>query len=371
MNPETMNNYLRVGILTLHETINYGATMQLYALAQTIKKMGFEPVVLDHRCQAVFEREIPEKPRLFGYLRHLKMYKEAQANYRASMSRREKIAQFKRSNYPSFVDASSLETVSQHCDAVIVGSDQVWNTEIIGDDKAFFLSQIEDSSLLKISYAASFGDVDSIADIPASNLIDIGRFGHISVREKHTAKLLQEYLGRDVLGALDPTLLLNKEEWDKLTPERIIEEPYVFAYIVAEQHETLAFAVQLAQKNGCRVVALDLNSPSSSSEAITYMQDASPEEFLSLIKYASNIVTSSFHGFCFSLIFGKEVYYKSMRPNGGKNKRIMELAEGLHVGCHAIEDGFAESPMNYELIEKALQEKRNESIAFLSEALNG
>lgn len=266
-------------------SLNYGNAMTNYALHTFLKSQGLRLVMLDNYCPLKPERQFLEF---------------ARAHYTLS------------SDY--FVDCDR-EMLNDCCDGFLVASDQTWHygySEIYRYGDYFMLDFVEEHKK-KVSYAASFG---SAADAPAP---EIGRkyypqFQAISVREEFGVALCKDRYGVDATWVVDPVFLLSGQEYDKLLAETPVleEEPYIAAYLLDPNEEKRRLCLQMQRELGgikiVNMVDANLRNQDQCLRALEYDNIKSGlkvEEWLSYIRHARYVITDSFHGVCFSLIFGK------------------------------------------------------------------
>ena len=277
---------MKLGLLTFHRALNYGAVLQTYASVQFLRQLGHEVFVLDYRCAALEEtyrpfRRDPARWRSEGWRYALKWLPVS--FLRAGRARG--FARFRQQNLPllPFAQAEELE-------AILVGSDQVWNESITGADPVYagaFLPGVK-----KVAWAASAGSY-----VPPEERIKAfsETFSSISVREAS----LRDLLPGSVLLA-DPCALLSETEWRRLVHP--VGGPYVLAFPMNNDARVLQSARQIARE---RHLPLKILSQRASLQ-FDRIQGAGPEDFLSLMAAAEYVVTSSYHGALFSKIFSRE-----------------------------------------------------------------
>lgn len=353
----------RVGILTYHNTLNYGAALQCYALWQCLTDLGFDAWVIDYACNKVELAEcvafsIRSPASVLKYL--LKTRK------RAAFKR------FKKALHLSArCDASSIRRVSRDFDCVVVGSDQVWNSSISHDDRAFFLAFEGDPARCK-SYAASIGTRGFPSDEPYATYLS--HFSSILVRERTAAEEVCRLLPYrdDVRQVVDPTMLLSREEWESVAriPSCARQRRYVLVYGVTDFGLCAEVARELATRRDCGIIQVCQRRAGRIKGAI-HLSHASPEEFLGLFANADAAVVSSFHGVCFSLIFQKDLYC-ILRKDNATSSRFQDLMDELEVRSGVIRgvDDFAKvKPVDYGVVFRRLSAMRKASVAALAESL--
>ena len=291
-----MNN---IGILTQPLLNNYGGVLQNFALQVVLKKNGFFPCTMDW---------LPPKKPMYVYIRswiktvvlRILGRKRPFAKIQKKCVRKTYFDDF----VQEFIKTTSCSrdiasTFSNEFSAIIVGSDQVWRPEYNYNIKNMFLDFCQKKKHLKrISYAASFG-VDTWEYSPKQSEMCAAlakKFDSISVREKSGVKLCKEHLGVDATWVLDPTLLLTKEDYLPICEKvPICNERYLAVYALDENEELTAAYESEAKAHGLKIKKFHADSKSV----------LSVPEWLAMFRDASFVVTDSFHGTVFSIIFEK------------------------------------------------------------------
>ena len=216
-----------------------------------------------------------------------------------------------------------IQGCTEKYDCFITGSDQVWN----GYNPAYFLDFVP-SSKKKVSYSASISRdylTDEQKEIFKNSLKD---YDAVSVREPSSIKLIEDLSPVPVVSTLDPTLLLEREDWDKVSSKRLIEEDYVFCYFLGDYKKTRKIANEFAKKHGLKIACIPYTAGivlSDKKFGDYRLIDASPEDFISLIKHAKYIFTDSFHAVVFSHIYGKEFFVFNRDKRALMSGRIKDI----------------------------------------------
>lgn len=210
---------------------------------------------------------------------------------------------FRRQRLPSGPDAP--EKLSLRYDLVIVGSDQVWSPEIVGDQTPLFLGQGIDKALPMISYAASVGDA-KMSDSQLRRLAEIlPRFSAISVREPLARNQIAPYVDKDIQVVVDPTLLLDADDYREIAVQPDFREPYLYVYAIQATKFVVESARAVAKQLGLKTVITPIGQYSRfhAPKGLTY--GVSPERMVGYIRKASFVMTSSFHGTALALVHSK------------------------------------------------------------------
>ena len=354
-----------------NKTMNYGNRLQTYALNKYLSSNDFADEVhslilnFENRKYILVEKLIYELKmlikRILGFLRIIKSKK-------VSLSRENETSMFEKrlSNSQRFTrrittkEIDSLEQMqNENYDTVVVGSDIVWKQERVAVDRMRFLDFELKNPFKKISYAASFGGVL----IPKNSKKYIKKylddFQAISVREKVSVGLLEGIGMENAVHVCDPTLLLTKEEWSAVAePVKGIQEKYIFVYLLGKDIEHRNSIEKLASKNSLKVVTIphaNDNYDDVDDNFGDYREmDASPENWIWLIKNAEYVITDSFHATVFSVIFSKKFLVAKRYWIQDINVRMTDFLETIgeqdkFVDISSVEslDDFA---WNYEKI---------------------
>lgn len=275
---------MRIGILTLHSALNYGAVLQTFASVRFLQSLGHEVWVVDYRnayvskCYHAFSWDSA----LFGEEGLMYLLKYPLRAF-ARLRRQLVFKRFVHRRLPLCPLSGAGEL-----DLLLVGGDQVWNTQITGGKDPVYFGELF-PSVRKAAWAASTGKT-----MPTRDEIQLltKNFAAISVREESLAAVLP----RSVVLP-DPTLLLSPKEWKKIVHP--VQGRYLLAYPMAFREEVVEVAQQKARELGLPLLVVSSALKSDAS----WIHAASPEDFLSLVCGAGYVVTSSFHGAVFSLLF--------------------------------------------------------------------
>lgn len=280
---------------------NYGAVLQAYALHAFQKKLGIDNVLLnDNFCNKINSR----KKNFNGYiielinLFNLKKKKKLSDNFISFLNNYITVTR----EYFSYDD---LLTDPPKADFYITGSDQVFTMRRITSRQR--LLQFGDKKIKKYSYAASVREYDwnEKEKLYIKNILN--SFESVSVREEYAKQYIQSFSDLNINVNIDPVFLLSEADWDKIIDSRIIKEDYILCYPVLGNNNLQKVIDELKVKTGLKVYCVQ-NFPVKRVKADKYIYDAGPSEFLNLIKYSRYVVTTSFHGTAFSVIFKKPFY---------------------------------------------------------------
>lgn len=316
---------MKIGILTFHRAINYGAVLQCYALSEVLKKMGHDVFVIDYRQPRVerTDRHVCSKRERLQLLcgLHLRSWVHYNNNWRRHEETERKFDEFLKS-FLTLTEPCDCHSIPENFDAYIVGSDQVWNSRICdGIDPVYWGKFKRPDNSLLVSYAAS----TSVADMK-NNTPELFRalsgFTSVSVREDEVADYINanSQLPITVQTVLDPTLLADSSIWGELDVPRQYAEPYVLYFAarncISRPNVVKEKAERLSKLLGCGV------------ETINFGVDT-PEQFVAKFRDAKAVITSSFHGVMFSLIFNRMLF--AVRYHDEQDSRYVNMLHDIKM----------------------------------------
>jgi hypothetical protein len=359
---------MKIGILTFHFAHNYGAMLQAYALQEVLKSQGHDVFIIDYRplyhsqkfsasitwgsclssCPKTFAHNVVKKILSFLY------YKKRYSNFDNFITEYMNIAPCG----PNFDGADY--------DYVILGSDQIWNKNLTGGqfDKMYFGV---DFKCPVISYAAS-NQNNKLSDGERADYRNLLQsIKSIGVRELKLKELLQPLTDKTITLTLDPTLIADNRVYTALDTRSPIKEKYVLVYEIAKHTEVVKMARLYARKINAQLICL--------VGAVTYRTvygydlQAGPLQFLSYIKNAECIFTTSFHGTALSIIYKKDFYsvrqgtlgdirMESLLTQLGLLNRFVSMGETLNI-----------NPIDYAPVNRKLDNLRSDSINFLIKSI--
>lgn len=311
----------KIGILTFHRALSYGAMLQAYALQTKLFALGVDNEIIDYTCDYM----VQHYQRVFRPVKHLikgTVYNLVTANgiLKERKTRDRFVRKHMKMSRP--YDAASIAKAAQEYSALITGSDQVWSPACVGFDPVYFLTFAAPEQ--RCSYAASIAVntlPKALEDEYRNRLKDFSAF---SLREPSGAELVRQITGRDdVQVHIDPTLLLTKDEWNELAAERIVPTPYILLFTVKAPRRLIDQALALSRRTGLPIIYLNKLHTRREKE-IHYMDPVEADQFVSLVKYAAYVCTNSFHGTAFSVIYHKQFIVETELADGW-NIRAEEL----------------------------------------------
>ncbi len=369
-------------MLSFHESLSYGATLQCFALQNTIKKLGYLPEFIDFRrkeCADYSKNQtklsFKEKSKSFIIKSILKI--ENFLTRKNAKLTKKAFDEFKRDYLKigpvSFKSIAEIYQYPFDYQTFITGSDQVWNPfnsilEVYGLGFA-------KNNANTIAYAASIG-VSEIPDekkeIMYKNICNVR---HISCREYEGAAALESLLDRKIENTLDPTLLLSKDEWSFYESNHVLPERYVLCFFLGSLDYPRKIASKIAKKNKCKLIIIP-GSPKDMFRSSKKTVGCGPKEFLELFDKASFICTDSFHGTAFAINFNKPFYSFCRRGFDKKTSYLSRLKDLLEISNLSERLIYPDSHVDYIIrnvdfstANSALKNEREKSLAFLKKSL--
>ncbi len=369
---------MRTGLITFHFAHHYGAQLQALATMKAIQGLGHQCQIIDYRLpHTTRTNQLFKKSRA---VRDMASDAHTALHYGAFKRRFERfeafVAEEMELSSRQYTTIEQLRKEPPLYDVYVSGSDQIWNPYIFQNkqfDPAFLLDFVRDGR--RIAYAPSLG----VPQLPEDKAAELKRYlepySALSVREKRGQVLVREAADRQARVVLDPTLLLNGEEWGKLAQAPARQGPYILCYFVSDPGEAAPYALALSQRTGYPIVQL-AGARRKIDGAKELVFDAGPREFLGLFQHAAAVVTNSFHGAVFSLQFQKN-FFTSMSPKERREPTFSRIYSLLsRLGCADRILGLdstapIDQEMDYEMVYRRLEEARADSLAYLKAAVEG
>lgn len=353
---------MKIGILTYHRANNVGALLQNFALLKIFERNGVVAETIEYKCN-----KIEQANRIISK-RSVKDIVKILMHLYAFVSRELKFKRFRKkyiNSSSNVYSRANINTCESCYDAICVGSDQVWNMNLNGNDTTYLLDFVEESKK-RIAYAGSFGYTSIPNEYLQETIEELSKFNNISVREETAKRMLSDF---DIASntVLDPTLLLSGKEWVKaFNLNNRIGKKYVFVYMVAYTPHIIKKAEEIAQKNGYELWIMHYSyKPYPNCKNV---RNATPDEFLNYIYNAQLVLCSSFHAVCFSILFHKNFYYSLDKNKNNNNSRLTSLCN--HLNLDRDVDKFNETPIDYIDVEKRLMALRHESLDYITNTIN-
>ena len=367
----------KVEVITLHRTVNYGSVLQAYATQYILEKLGYEVEFIDY---------YPERLHMLGMLKRIKNKNKHLKNniILRTIARiiilpsyikrfyvfKKFVKKYLHLTKKTYYTEDDLERDVPIADVYCTGSDQVWNVgwnEKI--DYPFFLKFVPDSKK-RIAYSASFGKSE-LEDWEKSETKELlKKYSHIAMREKSGIDILEELGIKDGVHVLDPTLLLNKDDWSSLISDKYKNKKYIFMYNINHNKKLYEYADKLAKIKKLPLIYVSYNYHDCLKKG-KLKCNPNVEDFLSLIANATYVLTDSFHCTAYSLNFNKNllVFYPEKYST-----RLASIVEMTGITDRVVMDysdlTICDRKLNFNYITNKLEKERDKSIQYLKYALN-
>jgi hypothetical protein len=365
---------MKIGILTFHHVDNYGATLQACALWNFLNSQGYDVEIIDYRPLKIawmyFRPLLPIK-RVKSSINESKKIRINQ-KYLINISKYWKMRSFLLSHVKlsqkRFYDKKGFKYYHDKYDVVICGSDQIWCIDSFrGYNSSFFLDFVSNKTTRKISYAASFGNTTKLGPYQKEICTLINQFQTILVRDSNSVEIIANECNKKAVKVLDPTFLIK---YDALKNPPKITNKYLLLYVQADMEaEEEEFIKLLAKEQNLTIVSVGRYE----KLAQINLETASPKEWIGLHSEASYIVTNTFHGTVFSIIFHKP--FTVLLPSDKSNK-VKDLLNDFGLTNRIFSEKLKPQLLNkqifdidYESVSSILESKIMESKKHLIEAI--
>ena len=384
----------KVAIVSCYYVKNYGSMLQAYAVQKMLDNMKIE----NENLVYVKSKDVKQ---LFSYAKRLlldgnirktklkilkkkitsKLNKDYDINFKKRYKKFEefKLKYFKVSK--PYHGYKNLEKSSEDYDAFVLGSDQLWHPMNL--ENHYFTMEFISDNKPKITYATSFGVSEITKNQIEKTKKYLNRIEYISIREEAGKKIIKELTGRDVPVVLDPTFMLNVEEWEEIQPKEKVytNNKYIFCYFLGDNQEHRDVVTSIKKLTGYDIVTLphiDEIAKSDKNFGDAKLYDVGPSEFINLIKNAEIVCTDSFHCTAFSIMYEKDFITFKRFKNSSKastNSRIvsllglLNLSDRLYNGEENIEN-ILNKEMDYLKVKNELEKLRIKTKSYIDDAIN-
>lgn len=378
-----------IGIITILKVNNYGAELQAFALCEKLNRSGLNSEIIDYPYYKNPRHIKTKLSKPYFKLTLIQRFKELFFPYlnafksipylKAKKIRDSKFHSFHEEFTPISPEFRKAEQLFSKKDwnyeVFISGSDQIWNPYSGGSIDPYLLSFVPEGKV-RISYASSFG-VNSLPE----NSVDfyktrLTKYDFLSIREISGTRIVKNLLGLDIPWVLDPTFLLNRDDWEKFAISCEVVERFILIYALTDSDYIKEVARRISSEKGLKIVRLCKNASKEDSDPdIINIIDAGPREFLGLFLKASFVLTTSFHGVCFSLNFGVP-FFSILKREKNNNSRQIDLLTylGLESRILFVGDDLPNIDIPPQLLDSSkikLEEKRAFSVNFLLQSIKG
>lgn len=373
----------KVAIVNRTNLKNYGSVLQVYALCEAVKSLGNEAEVIweagnlstnyDFRPNKIIKTglKLLTHPQLmkstFSNIQYVQQHVISETTVRLFDEFVE--SHIRRTFYPAKM--MNKRNVGKQYDKFICGSDQIWCTTTLYVDPLMYLRFAPKEK--RIAYAPSLGR----DYIPNYNKREMKKYildiPDVSVRESMGQKLIRELTGRDVPVVLDPTLLVEKNCWDSVKTHLDSHSDYLLFYFLSTPTEkTQLKLLEHIRQLKKSVIALNSRLEYLEGHVDVMYPDCGPKEFISFIENADCVITDSYHGMLFSIIYHKQ-FWSIEREYGEFDQSSRQLSVldmlGLQNRYCRDSDELIQERIDYTTVEQILLTEREKSLDFLRKAL--
>lgn len=366
----------KISLITIFDNPNFGTYLQALALGIVIRHFGAEVEIVHyerptwHKYSKLFR-----KSSVYRALTLLKAYLKNEKSYLQRYKCRKFVRKYIKVCGPYF-SYNQLCDRPPKADIYLTGSDQVWNTtHNKGIDKSYYLGYAP-SYAKKVAYGASIGMSEIPNEYKDETKRLLSKYSAISVREVSNVSILKN-IGIDSCMVLDPTLLLNKEEWNKYTNKKInIEKPYILVYSVESKErdkEVGLIARNIADAKGWDVIEVNYFGP---NKQIPYCNKhfyyATPDIFIKLISQASFVVVSSFHGTAFAINYNKQFITIAPDRFSSRIDGILKMTGLMNRKITSSQENYLSiinESIDFTNVNFILKQEREKSFKFIKEQI--
>ena len=371
---------MRICISTYFEGLNYGSRLQATGLAEYLRRKGYNVAFIDGFSPKGYMLRHPSL--ILARLRNKLIHRKRDAffapvAYDVNDARMKRLEAYTLEHCPKVVfdsDDKWREAIRNR-DIFVAGGDIIWQPAT-GYPTRFMLDFAHFTDLTRFSYGSSIGKAELPHKLRGAYRKYLRGFKAVGVREAGTARLLEEITGRPVEKVVDPTLLLNAEDWDAFTARAVLSvdaEPgrYILCYFVMKDPEYWEYAEKLCADRGLELIVLPMHA---SDEKVPHkvILDGTPYEFLWLIKHAALICTDSLHACIFSLIYKKR-FQLLRRARKAEDEKYDDFLSRYHLEQCVVNDRNApkqDADIDFDAAYRQLDADRKNAFDFLDRALS-
>lgn len=380
-----------IGIITIHNSPNYGACLQSYALYKYLEDKGCDVEIIDLHRPNAYEDYVPSKRYTCSRPVKLSLKQRAIKKFKSILGIRERKTSLYNPNAKKKFDAfnasiklsrpyRSIEDLYANppeYDLYISGSDQLWNPTQAYCLEPYFLTFVPHGRGKKISFATSLG-ITELRDNEKSNFKKwLEQYDGISVREHQAKELLSSFVDKEIEQVADPTFLISPDEWRSVAVLPDMEQSYILLFTLSHNPTMLEYAQKLSATSGKRLIVLGQIQPLPEEGEYLAVTDAGPREFMGYIQQAEMVLTDSFHCTVFSLLLGPRNFYTYIAPTNRRGSRIVDLLSTFGLASHLLDSSLCQNweeldknTINRKEVMSVIEKESIRSQAFLDKYIN-
>ena len=358
---------------------NYGGLLQCYALSSYLLSNGYDVEVVNYwplyalqkRAYSIGKENVETE---FGDVANRLKDRKIIHRLKNNADKCRKLDEFRKTYLPlckPITDERHLKQQLSTYDIIVSGSDQIWNPKITGGrfDDAYFINFTINGK--KVAYAASTG-IELPEKYKTKFYALIDKFDCVSAREKSLSEDINKH-GKEASVVLDPVFLLGSDRWKQLASGNNGIKHYILVYTLENNRELIKTVNRIQRETGLPLVVI--GSKNTYRKVELYADKVSVEEFLGYILHADYVITNSFHGTAFSVIFEKKFI---VFPHSTKPARMVDLLKQLklddriiYTHKQAADNKTINTPIDYGTAKAALSQHIGFSKEYLQNAITG
>lgn len=340
---------MKIGIITIHNSTNYGACLQSWGLYKFLTDEGYDCEIIDLHRPVHTDYIISKKYKAYRkhpktLIRRIKDFVKSYIPNKTPQYELEKNKKFENFNKHICLSRAycSIDDLYENpplYDVYISGSDQLWNPSQPFCIEPYFLTFVNTPNAKKISYASSIG-LSKLQDNETKDFSKwLSDYNAISVREQEAKELLNKLISNNVEVVADPTFLLKPDYWHSIAKRPNIKEPYILVFKL-NRAEIVEYAINLGKQSGKRVIVLP---NSDDMEGCTILRNQGLEEYLGWFANADLVISDSFHATVFSIQMGAKNFFSYIHPTNMRGSRIRTLLRNFDIENHLLEPDLSQS----------------------------
>lgn len=364
----------KVGIITFHNSYNCGSMLESYAMQTILEKGNMNAEIVNFSSDG--QKELYSVWFKNNSIRNIIKNIMLTTVHKRLVRNNNKYEEFKNKNFKLSKEYKTNDKISEKDYSIVVaGSDQIWNITIKDYDSAYFLDWVKKAR--KVAYSPSFGakNILKYSDNPQKYIDYINDFDALSIREKNGSKWLKDLINKDVEVLLDPTMLLDREDYDKIMADDVkVDGKYIFFYSPGFNPEICAYVKKIADKYNLKVITWSTKAYCTKRirrfgfELADY---ENPAMYLYLIKNAELVITTSYHGTIFSTIYRKKFITVKNGEMYGDDDRVITLLEQMDMMDRLIPYEFKDdfdylAEVDYSNYDKKVSQLRKKSMDYIN-----
>lgn len=363
----------KVGIITFHNSYNCGSMLESYAMQTILEKCNMKAEIVNFSSDG--QKELYSVWFKNNSIRNIIKNIMLISVHSRLVKNNNKYEEFKNEHFKLSKEYKTSDKISEKDYSIVVaGSDQIWNITIKDSDDAYFLNWVKKAR--KVAYSPSFGakNILQYSNNPQKYIDYLNDFDALSIRENNGKKWLKELVNKDVEVLLDPTMLLDREDYDKIMANDVkIDDKYIFFYSPGFDSEICSYVKKIADKYNLKVITWSTKrycTKRIKRFSFSLPEYENPAMYLYLMKNAELVITTSYHGTIFSTIYRKKFITVKNGEMYGDDDRVITLLEQMNMMDRLIPYEFKEdfdylADVDYSNYDKKVAKLRKKSMDYI------